>query len=62
MSNVHESRLGSAEAGAPDNEIEITMIEAGVSVLLAADYRFESHADVVRDILHAARNSQSGVL
>jgi hypothetical protein len=49
------------EAGAPGNEIEITpeMIEAGVSILLAADYRFESHWDVVKDILHAARKSRS---
>jgi hypothetical protein len=38
-------------------EIEITpeMIEAGVSILLAADYRFESHEDVVKDILTAAK-------
>jgi hypothetical protein len=47
--------------GEAAKEIEITpeMIEAGVSVLLAADYRFESHADVVKDILHAARKGRS---
>jgi hypothetical protein len=51
------------QAVKPTEEIEITpeMIEAGVSVLLAADYRFESHADVVKDILRAVRNSRSVV-
>ena len=33
-------------------EIEITpeMVEAGTAVLYAADYRFESHEDVVKEI------------
>jgi hypothetical protein len=40
-------------AGALGNEIEITpeMIKAGVSELLAADFRVDRHEDVVREIL-----------
>ncbi len=40
-------------AGAPANEIEITpeMIHAGVCVLLAMDTRFETHEDVVKELV-----------
>ena len=46
----------SGQAGAVterDGEIEVTpeMVEVGVAVLAAADYRVESQYDVVRDIL-----------
>ena len=46
----------SGQAGAVterDREVEVTleMVEAGVSVLVAADYRFETSSDVVREIL-----------
>jgi hypothetical protein len=46
----------SKSAGAPANEIEITpeMIKAGVSVLLAGDFRFETHEELIEDILVAA--------
>jgi hypothetical protein len=43
----------SEPAGAPVNEIEITpeMIHACVGVLLAMDTRFESHEDVVKELI-----------
>jgi hypothetical protein len=43
----------SEPTGAPVNEIEITpeMIHVGVGVLLAMDTRFESHEDVVKELI-----------
>lgn len=40
-------------AGAPEQEIEITpeMIHAGVCVLFAMDTRFETHEDVVKELI-----------
>jgi hypothetical protein len=43
----------SEAAGAPEHEIELTpeMIHAGVCVILAMDTRFESHEDVVEELI-----------
>ena len=53
MVDVYSPSLDSVEAGAPANEIEITpeMIEGGVSVILAMDTRFETHEDVVKELI-----------
>jgi hypothetical protein len=53
----------SGEVGAPEQEIEITqaMIRAGVCVLLAMDTRFESHEDVIKEvIIELFKNNQRG--
>jgi hypothetical protein len=53
----------SRSAGAPEQEIEITpeMIHAGVCVLLAMDTRFESHEDVVKELIEELfKNNQRG--
>lgn len=54
MSDVHSPSLDS-EAGAPEDEIEITpeMIDKVALIILRADYRVESERDVAEEILRA---------
>jgi hypothetical protein len=53
MGAVSPSEKG--EAGAPAREIEITpeMIDDVTSIIIRADYRFESERDVAKEILHS---------